>query len=61
MTNENEQQSKTDPKLDALAKKLELLDKKVDRLAFRISDIRAKMEMLDLLFEQNTLNTAWYP
>ena len=61
MTNENEQQSKTDSKLDALAKKLELLDKKVDRLAFRISGIRAKMEMLDLLFEQNKLNKAWYP
>jgi hypothetical protein len=61
MTNENVQQSKTDSKLDALAKKLEILDNKVDKLAFRICDIRAKMEMLDLLFEQNKLNTAWYP
>lgn len=60
MTNEKEP-SLTDSKFDALSKKLELLDNKVDRLAFRISDIRAQMEMLDHLFDQNILNTAWYP
>lgn len=61
MTNENDQKRIDVDRLDAVCVRMLALEQQTLALSLKLAAIRAKMFLLDNLYEQNTLNSAWYP
>lgn len=61
MTSEDDPKRIDVDRLDAICAKMLDLEQGALALSHRLASIRAKMWLLDNLYEHDTLNSAWYP
>lgn len=61
MTSEDDPKRIDVDRLEAVCVKMLDLEQRTIALSHRLAAIRAKMLLLDNLYEQDTLNSAWYP